>query len=90
MRESALEAYLANRARELGAICWKWQSSRRGVPDRIFIFKGQVVFIELKAPGGKPTAQQLHVHGLMIGQGVRVEVVDSKEAVDALLQELAA
>lgn len=85
MRESEIESYLVRKAAERGGHAWKWQSSRRGVPDRIVLLPDRVIFVELKAPGEKPTAQQLHVHQMMIALGHEVYVVDSKERVDEIL-----
>lgn len=100
MREYQIEANLVSKlADTVSAICWKWNSTRRGVPDRITllpvppehqeIVAKYVRFVETKATGEKPTAQQLHVHGLLRKQGYRVDVVDSSSAVDRLVEELA-
>ena len=89
MRESKIESYLVRRVTEAGGLCWKWSSpSRRGVPDRIVIISGRVLFVELKATGLKPTAQQLHVHQAMALRGAEVYVVDSHESVDQFVGEL--
>lgn len=88
-REFQIEQHLVNQAAKKNFIAWKWQSSRRGVPDRIVIGNGKVVFVELKAPGEKPTKQQEHVHGLLRAQGQEVWVIDSLEGVDELIERLA-
>lgn len=49
---------------------------------------GRVVWVELKAPGQKPTAAQSREHARMRAVGQDVRVLDSVGAVDALLQEL--
>jgi len=43
------------------------------------------VWVELKAPGKRPTVQQLREHDRMRKMGQRVEVVDSLDAVTELL-----
>lgn len=43
------------------------------------------IWVELKAPGKNPTAAQLREHERMRRMGQRVEVIDSIEAVEALL-----
>lgn len=86
MRERDIEAYLVTRCRNVGALCYKWVSPGRvGVPDRICVFPdGRVVFVELKAPGKKPTRAQLREHARLREYGQKVVVVDSIESVDGL------
>lgn len=87
MKESTIESYLVRRCKELGVLCYKFVSpSHRGVPDRLLIFpKGLVTFIELKAPGKRPTALQMTVLKQMEGNKAVVAWADSKTAVDGLL-----
>jgi len=47
---------------------------------------GRTIWIELKAPGVPPKAHQLREHERMRKMGQRVEVVDSFERVDEVLQ----
>jgi hypothetical protein len=59
-----------------------WQAkfvspSKRGVPDRIFIRKGRVVFIEFKRRGKEATTQQKKRHREMRAHGAEVYVVDN-------------
>lgn len=59
-----------------------WESkfvstNKRGVPDRIFIRRGRVVFIEFKRPGEDATPQQQKRHREMRAHGAEVHVVDS-------------
>ena len=59
VREKDLEAYLVSRVNGLGGVTWKWSSpGHAGVPDRIVILGRKLGFLELKAPGKKPTALQ--------------------------------
>ena len=61
IRESAVEAALGRFARENGIWTRKFSSpAHRGVPDRIFMRSGKILFLEIKRPGEKPTALQLH------------------------------
>ncbi len=61
MTEKKLEKRCSDIAKANGWYTRKWSSpSSRGVPDRIFIKEGHVVFIEFKAPGNEPTKLQLH------------------------------
>jgi Holliday junction resolvase len=60
-RESAVEAALVRYARVHGIYTRKFSSpARRGVPDRIFIHRGKVLFLEVKRPGQGPTKLQKH------------------------------
>ena len=47
---------------------------------------GRTIWVELKATGKKPKAHQLREHDRMRKMGQRVEVVDSYERVDEVLQ----
>lgn len=87
MRERDIEAYLVTRCRRVGALCYKWTSpGHAGVPDRICVLpSGQVVFVELKAPGKKPTHAQLREHARLREYKQKVVVIDSIESVEELL-----
>lgn len=59
--ESNVEARLVKYAKSKGILTYKFSSpSNRGVPDRVFIYRGAILFLELKRPGCKPTKLQLH------------------------------
>ena len=60
MLEKAVEAALVRRVKVLGGLCEKFVSpGRRSVPDRLVTLPGgRIIFVEIKAPGGKPTPQQ--------------------------------
>ena len=49
---------------------------------------GRAIFVELKAPGKKPTPAQLRDHARRREMGFRVEVLDSIEAVDRFVEGL--
>jgi hypothetical protein len=85
MLEKQIEAHLVKKARAAGGMAIKWVAPGMvGVPDRIVFLRGRIVFVELKAPGKKPTAIQLHVHKLLQELGADVRVIDSKEQVDGI------
>ena len=46
----------------------------------------QTIFVELKAPGKKPEPHQEREHQRLRAMGQRVEVIDSIEGVERLLQ----
>lgn len=90
MRESSIERKLTEGIRRFDGLCLKFTSpGHRGVPDRIILLNGHLVFVELKAPGKKPTELQRVMINKMKFHGASVEVIDSLEAVDRLLKELA-
>lgn len=81
MLEATIEKRVCANAKANGWLTYKWTSpSNRGVPDRIFIKAGRVVFVEFKAPGKKPTPLQKHIHKKLENEGMEVHVVDSIEA----------
>lgn len=73
------------RVKELGGTCEKFVSpGRRSVPDRIVTLPGgKVIFVELKAPGNKPTEAQLRDHERRRALGCDVRVIDNMDDVDA-------
>lgn len=87
MRESDIEQYLVDRVKELGGECRKvkW-IGRRGAPDRVVMMQGKgTIWVEVKAPGGKPKPHQSREHARMRNKGQQVEVVDSFQRVDEVL-----
>lgn len=86
MLERRVERRLVERARDTGGLAIKWTSPAfSGVPDRIvFLPGGRIIFVELKAPGERPTALQSRVHEMLTRLGADVRVIDSLEGVDAL------
>ncbi|WP_373089337.1 VRR-NUC domain-containing protein [Zhongshania sp.] len=85
MLERDIERALVKRVKTLGGMAEKFTSpGRRSVPDRLVTLpEGRVIFVELKAPGKKPTDNQLRDHQRRIELGCDVRVIDSLEAVDA-------
>lgn len=58
--ESNLERNLVAWCKTQGILTYKFVSpGAKGVPDRIFIVDGWTIFMELKAPGKKPTKLQM-------------------------------
>jgi len=53
--------------------------SNRGVPDRVFIKNGNVVWVEFKRQGGELRRQQSLVVNRMINHGAKVFCVDNVE-----------
>lgn len=85
--EKQVEARLTKGMKLAGGKSYKWVSPGNvGVPDRICIFQnGVVVFVELKAPGKKPTPLQEHRHKEIKWLGCKVCILASYEEVDNFL-----
>lgn len=85
MLERDVENALVRRVKKLGGTCEKFTSpSARSVPDRLITMPGnQIIFVECKAPGKKPTELQERDHARRRALGCDVRVIDTKEAADA-------
>lgn len=88
--ERDVESYLTRSVERLGGRCEKFiPDLSNGMPDRIVMLPGGVlIWVELKN-GTEEEARKLQQmqHRKLRRLGQRVEVVQTKEAVDALLQE---
>lgn len=89
MRESKIEKYLVQKVVEAGGLVrkLKW-IGKLGAPDRFIVLNGRVVLVECKALGELPRASQAAEIKKLTKHGVRVVVVDSYKAVDALVDGL--
>lgn len=87
MRERDIEEYLVKRVKAMGGDVRKAQwIGHVGAPDRLVMLPGRrATWVELKAPGKKPTSQQVREHNRMRRLGELVEVIDSLEAVEEFL-----
>ena len=92
MRERDIEKRLVDAVRKRCGLCPKWVSpGLDGVPDRIILLPGgHIAFAELKAPGRMPRALQLHRKAQLEQLGFRVYVIDSKEQIGGVLDEISA
>lgn len=90
MRERNVEAYFKKRVAETGGLERKVQwIGRRGAPDRFAAWPaGKNGFVELKAPDEQPRPEQLREHLRLQLCGVRVDVIDTCEKVDAYVEEM--
>jgi G:T-mismatch repair DNA endonuclease (very short patch repair protein) len=89
MRESEIEKRVCAYAKQNQWLAYKFVSpNNRGVPDRIFIRQGVMMFIEFKAPGKVPTKLQYKVMSRIEDEGFRVYVVDSVECGKQLIDDL--
>lgn len=85
--ESALEKQLLAKVKGLKGETRKvrW-IGRNGAPDRLVMLPHKVFFLELKAPGKKPTAVQLREHERLRRFGLDVFVADTIEQIEELLR----
>jgi hypothetical protein len=90
IREITVEKPLVIATEKRGGIAYKFVSpGRTSVPDRIVLLPGgRFAFVEVKAPGQKPTAAQLREHKRLRALGYKVFVLDSAEAIPELLKEI--
>ena len=82
MKEAYIEQRVCYYAKtKYGILTDKFTSpNRRSVPDRLFcLCGGRTFFIEFKAPGKKPTAQQHRDHERRRALGHHVYVIDNIE-----------
>ena len=77
MRESKIERDLCKYAKNLGWYTYKWVCpGNNGVPDRIFIKKGKILFIEFKSPGKKLRDLQRNVLETLKNEGCNCYIID--------------
>jgi G:T-mismatch repair DNA endonuclease (very short patch repair protein) len=90
MREKQIETRLRKEVNQIGGLALKFTSpGTAGVPDRIVLLpKGRVVFVELKAPGGKLRPLQLKRKKQLENLGFKVYVIDSYKKVDEFIREV--
>ena len=87
MREKDIESYLRDEVKVLGGKAYKFVSpGNAGVPDRLVCLPGgQVLFVELKAPGKKPTPLQNAEQAKLKKLGCHVYNLDCKDEVDKFI-----
>ena len=90
VREKEIEKKLREEVKKRGGIAPKWVSpGMSGVPDRLILFpKGKIAFAETKAPGEKPRHLQVSRHRLLRRLGFKVYVIDRKEDIEGVLDEI--
>ena len=90
MKEKSLERMLVRAVNQAGGLALKFVSpGMAGVPDRLVLLPGgKMVFIEMKAPGKEPRPLQRLRHEQLRGLGFRVYVVDGKEKIGEMLNEI--
>ena len=89
MLEKHLEAKFVKKVKSLGGIAEKFTSpGRRSCPERIVTLPGgRIIFVELKAPGKRPTNAQRRDHLKRRMLGCEVVVIDCIEEVNLFPKE---
>ncbi len=90
IREREVETYLADRVRRFGGLSLKLLPLHfAGLPDRLVILPGGLIlFVEVKAPGGKLSALQKIAHNRLDTLGCNVYTVTGFAGVDWLFNNL--
>ena len=88
--EKGIETKLRDAVKTLKGLAIKiYCLSFTGLPDRIVLMPGgRIWFVELKAPGKKPSPQQLLVHGLLRKLGFEVWVIDTREILQEFINRI--
>ena len=91
MRERDIEQALKARIASLGGVCWKLVCpGTSGVPDRVCLMGGRIVFIEVKAPGQQPRPIQHRRIQQLRDLGFTVIVIDSLAGIEGVADALQA
>jgi len=79
MLEKEIEKEFVAHVKSIGGMADKFQSpGKRSVPDRLVTLPGgRIIFVELKAPGNKPTEAQARDHSKRRLLGCDVRVIDN-------------
>ena len=86
-REYSVEDHLRNKCKQYDILCIKLLPSISGIPDRILIGKGKIIFVELKAPGKKPRSDQRVWIKKLRDHGAIVYVIDNIPDVDKFISK---
>jgi len=78
LRESTIENAVVRYAKKHGVRSIKLAGSHdRGKPDRVFLYKNRVLFMEMKRQGGKPTELQLKWQRELTLEGFTSLIIDN-------------
>ena len=90
MREKDLERRMVRTVKNMGGLALKFVSpGMAGVPDRLVLLPdGKMAFAEMKAPGRKPRPLQGLRHEQLRDLGFRVYVIDGKEQIGGMLDDI--
>ena len=91
MKESVIEKRLVKGVKELGGKCLKMVPTYdNGIPDRLVLYGGEAIFVEVKRPGKEPRKLQVLFAEELRRNGFTVKTLDSIEQVDIFVNNLSA
>ena len=89
LMEKDVEQELVNRIKKIDGLTYKFVSPNvSGVPDRIVIYDGKVVFVELKKEGGRLSALQKLTLKKLRECKAQSTVIYTKKGVDDFIDDL--
>lgn len=90
MREKEIEKKIVKAVKDMGGIALKFISPAfDGMPDRLVLLpKGKIAFVEVKAPNKTPRPLQIARHEMLQRLGFKVYVLDNKEQIGGILDEI--
>lgn len=88
-KESSIERLLVKEVQALKGMCIKMiPTYEAGIPDRLVLYKGRAIFVELKREGEKPRAIQVFYMEQLKATGFECRVIDSVDGVYEFLKSL--
>lgn len=85
--EKAIERKLVQECAKAGVLCLKFSSqTEAGYPDRLLLFDGIALWVELKSYGRSQTPLQVKRAQTLNGLGFFVFVIDSTSAVKGMMR----
>ena len=89
VRERKIETALNVAVTAIGGLTRKWVSpGRPGVPDRIVIYRGRVIFAEIKTEDGRLSGAQEREHQRLRAAGAQVVTVYGHAGVQEFMEAL--
>lgn len=87
--EKVLEKKLDRVVKELGGWTLKLLPTFvSGLPDRLVLYKGRALFVELKSTDKRARPDQVRIHEKLRRLGFEVYVIDTSEGIDEFIKRL--
>lgn len=87
--ESRIESKTSAYAESLGILTLKLNvKGRAGWPDRLYLFRGHIWFVEFKRAGENPRKLQTYIHNQLRQQGAVVKLIDNLIDGRSMINEL--
>ena len=87
--EKDVEAKLVRDVKRIGGVSWKFVSpNNRGVSDRIVLYHGRTIYVELKRDGGKMSPLQEQFRLKVLNNGGEFAEVVGIAGVNAFIEKL--